>query len=169
MWADAHGLAELDWIEPSQCPYLPSANESIEQIHLNLRNGKKMEVEDLMNYILSFLENISKEEGKVAEELRIKELEQQDLLHELEISKLNAPEMMITTKQLIQVRKERRELKNDLQRIVILRRFADRQKSRNLDNEIRTLQKELKKTNDYQQYGKYKPRVLKNLKIGENK
>ena len=128
-----------------------------------------MEVEDLMNYILSFLENISKEEGKVAEELRIKELEQQDLLHELEISKLNAPEMMITTKQLIQVRKERRELKNDLQRIVILRRFADRQKSRNLDNEIRTLQKELKKTNDYQQYGKYKPRVLKNLKIGENK
>lgn len=42
MWADAHGLAELDWIEPSQCPYLPSANESIEQIHLNLRNGEEM-------------------------------------------------------------------------------------------------------------------------------
>ena len=36
------GLAEKDWIPPKKCPYLPSAEESIKQINLNLRNGEKM-------------------------------------------------------------------------------------------------------------------------------
>lgn len=36
------GLAEKDWIPPKKCPYLPSAEESIKQIKLNLRNGEKM-------------------------------------------------------------------------------------------------------------------------------
>lgn len=35
------GLAEPDWEEPKRCPYLPIANESIEQIKMNLRNGEK--------------------------------------------------------------------------------------------------------------------------------
>lgn len=30
------GLAEEDWIPPIKCPYLPSAEESIKQIKLNL-------------------------------------------------------------------------------------------------------------------------------------
>ena len=36
------GLAEPDWVEPKRCPYLATAEEYIEQIHLNLRNGEKM-------------------------------------------------------------------------------------------------------------------------------
>ena len=36
------GLAEKDWILPKKCPYLPSAEKSIKQIKLNLRNGEKM-------------------------------------------------------------------------------------------------------------------------------
>ncbi len=51
MRADAHGLCEPDWEEPSKCPYLPNVNESIEQIHLNLRNGEKMNFEDMLNTI----------------------------------------------------------------------------------------------------------------------
>lgn len=30
------GMAESDWQEPTKCPYLPSALESIKQIKLNL-------------------------------------------------------------------------------------------------------------------------------------
>lgn len=36
------GLAEPDWTEPQKCPYLTTVEEYIEQIHLNLRNGEKM-------------------------------------------------------------------------------------------------------------------------------
>lgn len=125
-----------------------------------------MEVEEILRYVLSFLDNIKSEEAKTTEELRIKELEQQDLLHELEISKLNACEMSQVTKQLVQVRKERRVIKNDLQKLVLLRRFAEKQKTRNLHTEINTLLKEINKTQNMQIYGKYQPRVLKNLKCG---
>ena len=45
------GLAEKDWIPPKKCPYLPSAEESIKQIKLNLRNGEKMKYEDMLNTI----------------------------------------------------------------------------------------------------------------------
>lgn len=38
------GLAEPDWEEPSKCPYLLTANESIEQIKMNLRNGEEMKI-----------------------------------------------------------------------------------------------------------------------------
>ena len=30
------GLAEKDWKEPQKCPYLPTAEDSIKQIKLNL-------------------------------------------------------------------------------------------------------------------------------------
>ena len=126
-----------------------------------------MKVEDLLNYILSFLQNTKKEEEKVADELRIKELEQQDLLHELEFSKLNACEMAQITKQLIQVRKERRTIKNDLEKMRLLRRFTERQNAKNLNGEITTLLHELKKVKNVQKYGKYQPRILKNLKCSE--
>ncbi len=126
-----------------------------------------MTAEELLNYILSFLKNTKSEEEKVTEELRIKELEQQDLLHELEISKLNACEMAYITKRLIQVRKERRKIKNDLEKIRLLRRFTERQNAKNLNGEIATLLHELKKVNNIQKYGKYKPRILKDLKCGK--
>lgn len=51
MRADAHGLAEPDWEEPSKCPYPPRVNESIRQIKLNLRNGEEMNLEDMLNTI----------------------------------------------------------------------------------------------------------------------
>ena len=35
------GLAELDWKEPEKCPYLPTAQESINKIWSNLRGDKK--------------------------------------------------------------------------------------------------------------------------------
>lgn len=126
-----------------------------------------MTVEELLNYILSFLKNTKSEEEKAKEELRIKELEQQDLLHELEISKLNACEMAHITKRLIQVRKERRIIKNNLEKIKLIRRFTEKQNEKNLNSEIATLLHELKKTKNKQKYGKYQPRVLKNLKCGK--
>lgn len=43
------GLAEKDWIPPKKCPYLPSADESIKQIKLNLRNGEKMKYRNKRN------------------------------------------------------------------------------------------------------------------------
>lgn len=37
------GLAEKDWTPPIKCPYLPSAEGSIEQIKLNL-GGKRWNI-----------------------------------------------------------------------------------------------------------------------------
>jgi len=38
------GLAEIDWEEPAKCPYLPTAQDSIRQIKINLGIQEKINI-----------------------------------------------------------------------------------------------------------------------------
>lgn len=79
-----------------------------------------MEIDDmqqsleLLNNIKNFFYNIEEIEKKLNTDLYNKEGERDDLLHEIELSKLNAIEIMSTYKRLEKVLQERRVIKDKI-------------------------------------------------------
>lgn len=125
-----------------------------------------MTVEEILILMKNFFDNVKKEQDDLIEELRIKELEQEDLLHEIELSKLNASETAKVVKRLKQVRIDRRIIKNDLERVKLIKSFTDKYNNKFITNEISMLLGELRKLGKIQITRKYKPRVIENLKCG---
>ena len=88
------------------------------------------------------------------------------MLHELELNNLNAVEITKVAIDLKRVRKERRIIKNDIERVKLIKSFTNKYNNRFITNEIKTLIKELYKLQRKQENRKYEPRILKNRKIG---
>ena len=103
----------------------------------------ELTVEEILVIMKNFFEGIEKEHSELIEELRNKELEQQDLLHELELNNLNAVEITKVAVNLKRVRKERRIIKNDIERIRLIKNFTDKYNNKFIGNEIKVLLKEL--------------------------
>ena len=72
-----------------------------------------MTVEDLLKLMLNFFQEIDKETKESYEKLSILDLKQQDILHYIEATTLNASGYSKVGKLLKQVRTERREIKNE--------------------------------------------------------
>ena len=104
----------------------------------------ELTVEEILIIMKNFFEGIGKEHSELLEELTNKELEQQDLLHELELSNLDAVEITKVAISLKKVRKERRVIKNDIERVKIIKNYTDKYNNRFIVNEINVLIKELK-------------------------
>lgn len=129
----------------------------------------ELTVEEILIIMKNFFEGIGKEHSELLEELTNKELEQQDLLHELELSNLDAVEITKVAIKLKKVRKERRVIKNDIERVKIIKNYTDKYNNRFIVNEINVLIKELKKLKKRQENRKYEPRILKDIKIQNGK
>lgn len=71
-----------------------------------------MTVEDLLKLMLNFFQEIDKETKESYEKLSILDLKQQDILHYIEATTLNASGYSKAGKLLKQVRTERRDLDN---------------------------------------------------------
>ena len=127
----------------------------------------ELTVEETLKIMKNFFEGIEQEHKELIEELTNKELEQQDLLHKLELNNLNAVEITRVAVDLKKVRKERRIIKNDIERIKLIKNFTDKYNNKFIGNEIKVLIKELYKLQKRQENRKYEPRILKNLEIGE--
>ncbi len=127
----------------------------------------ELTVEETLEIMKNFFEGIEQEHKELIEELTNKELEQQDLLHELELNNLNAVEITRVAVDLKKVRKERRIIKNDIERIKLIKNFTDKYNNKFIGNEIKVLIKELYKLQKRQENRQYEPRILKNLEIGE--
>lgn len=127
----------------------------------------ELTVEEILVIMKNFFEGIEKEYSELIEELTNKELEQQDLLHELELNNLNAVEITKVAVDLKKVRKERKIIKNDIERIRLIKNFTDKYNNKFIGNEINILLKELKRLKKRQENRKYEPRILKNIEIGE--
>ena len=121
-------------------------------------------VEEILTIMKEFFERIDNEHEKLLEELNTKELEQQDLLHILELNNLNAVEIMKVATALKATRKERRIIKNDIERINLIRNFTNKYNNKFIGNEIKMLLKELNKLKYIQKNRKYKLRILKDSK-----
>lgn len=129
----------------------------------------KMELtaEEILKVMKSFFEGIDIEHSNLLQELSDKEAEQQDLLHELELNNLNAVEITKVAIDLKKVRKERRTIKNDIERVKTIKSFTDKYNNKFITNEIKALIKELYKLEKRQSNRQYEPRILKDKKIGE--
>ena len=123
--------------------------------------------EEILKIMKSFFEEVEAEHSNLLQELANKEAEQQDLLHELELNNLNAVEITKVAIDLKRVRKERRTIKNDIERVKLIKNFTDKYNNKFITNEIKTLIKELYKLQRKQENRKYEPRILKDRKIGE--
>lgn len=119
-----------------------------------------------MNYFFTYIERTNSD---LKNELRIKELEQDDLLHEIELSKLNAFELSKVAVRLRNVRQERRLIKDKLEFISTLKGFADKYNNKLITGDIAQLLKNIRKLKDNWETRIYKTRVLEDLKISKMK
>ena len=119
-----------------------------------------------MNYFFTYIERTNLD---LKNELRIKELEQDDLLHEIELSKLNAFELSKVAVRLRNVRQERRVIKDKLEFISTLKGFADKYNNKLITGDIAQLLKNIRKLKDNWETRIYKTRVLEDLKISKMK
>jgi hypothetical protein len=119
-----------------------------------------------MNYFFTYIERTNSD---LKNELRIKELEQDDLLHEIELSKLNAFELSKVAVRLRNVRQERRVIKDKLEFISTLKGFADKYNNKLITGDIAQLLKNIRMLKENWDTRIYKTRVLEDLKISKMK
>ncbi len=119
-----------------------------------------------MNYFFTYIERTNSD---LKNELRVKELEQDDLLHEIELSKLNAFELSKVAVRLRDVRQERRVIKDKLEFISTLKGFSDKYNNKLITGDIAQLLKNIRILKENWDTRIYKTRVLEDLKISKMK
>lgn len=121
-----------------------------------------LEVEDLfMN-----LEDCKKQ---IEDQINIKEAEQEDYLHELELGKLNGIEIMGVSKSLIKTRKERRILKDKLELLKTIKGYTDKYINKGIIAETRQAIINIETLKSNQESREYTPRIVKGLKCAKKK
>ena len=124
---------------------------------------------DLLKNIKEFFYNIDETEKKLNTELYNKEGERDDLLHEIELSKLNAIEIMSTYKKLEKVLKERRIIKDKIELINTIKPYTSKFIMKGICAETDTTIKNIETLKSNQESRQYTPRVIKDLKCAKKK
>ncbi len=132
---------------------------------MNLRDEEKTGI--FLNELENFFENIDKELRQIDIEIQNKELERDDLLHEIELSNLNAIELSSTSRRLRKALQERRELKDARDYIYTLKGFSDKFITKGIIADSKQLIQNVENLNKSRNERKYTPRILKDLKIGK--
>lgn len=128
-----------------------------------------MKPEDLLKYMHEFFNSINQEKIEIQKEINLKEAEQQDLLHEIELSKLNAFELSKVAVRLRDVRQERRVIKDKIEFISTLKGFSDKYNNKLITGDIAQLLKNIRILKENWDTRIYKTRVLEDLKISKMK
>lgn len=132
-----------------------------------------MEIDDmqqsleLLNNIKNFFYNIEEIEKKLNTELYNKEGERDDLLHEIELSKLNAIEIMSTYKRLEKVLQERRVIKDKIDLISTIKPYTSKFITKGICAETDATIKNIETLKRNQENRQYTPRILKDLKCAK--
>lgn len=95
--------------------------------------------------------------------------EQEDYLHELELSKLNAVELFKLIKRMLDMRKRRRIAKNNVIALNVLKNLVNNYYKKGIGAEVKQTIENLKKLKVTQENLKYQVKVAEGLKIGEPK
>lgn len=127
------------------------------------------EIEKFVEEMNYFFTNIERINSNLKNQLRTKELEQDDLLHEIELSKLNAFELSKVATRLQKTRKERRDIKDKLEFIATIKSFSDKYNNKLITGDLINLLKNIKKLRENWTTRIYKTRVLEDLKISKMK
>lgn len=134
-----------------------------------------MEIDDmqqsleLLNNIKNFFYNIEEIEKKLNTDLYNKEGEKDDLLHEIELSKLNAIEIMSTYKRLEKVLQERRVIKDKIDLISTIKPYTSKFITKGICAETDATIKNIETLKRNQENRQYTPRVLQDLKCAKKR
>jgi len=127
------------------------------------------EVKLLMLEIEDLFMNLDEKKKEIENEICIKEAEQEDYLHELELSKLNGIEIMQVSKELIKVRRERRILKDKLELINTIKGYTDKYINKGIIADTRQAISNIDTLKSNQDAREYTPRIIKNLKCAKKR
>lgn len=123
----------------------------------------------LLNNINYFFKNIDTVEKQLATDLYNKEGERDDLLHEIELSKLNAIERMSIYSKLESVLKERRVIKDKIDLINTIKPYTTKFVMKGICGETQTTIRNIETLKGNQANRQYTPRILKDLKCAKVK
>ena len=128
-----------------------------------------MNEEEFLIEMKNFFENIDKLRLDLEEQIKETELARNDLLHELELAKLDGVGMMKVAKTLKEVLLERRKYKDELAKVMVLKALTDKYNNMLITGDIIKTLKELKDLKKKNEERKYKARRVRNLKCVEVK
>ena len=117
----------------------------------------------------NFFEGIDNLKKNVEQKIKEIEEERNDLLHELELSNLNAVEISKLSINLKKVLIERRKYKDELAKIMTIKGFTDKYNNKLIVGDLLNLIKNLKTLEQNKKSRIYTPRRIKNLKCANKK
>lgn len=123
----------------------------------------------LLEEIKCFFLNLKETEKKLIADLANKEAEFCDIYHEIELSDLNAVEIIKIHKQEKKVLQERRDLKNKIEFINTCKSYVNKFIEKGICGETEEVIKNIKTLQKNQQSKQYTPRILKDLKCAKKK
>lgn len=124
-----------------------------------------MNVEELMQYMLNLFNNTDKDLHREYEKLSQKDMELSDLDHYIEIHSLKSYELAKIGRLRKTLREERREIKNNIDTIEVVKKFTDKYNNKLITGDIIQSLKEqgvLKKKQENPIY-KYRTSILDRL------
>ena len=127
------------------------------------------EVKTLLLEIDNLFTNLDDLKKDIENKICIKEAEQEDYLHELELAKLNGIEIMKVSNALIKTRKERRILKNKLELLNTIKGYTDKYIMKGICGETNKTIQNIETLKSNQESRQYTPRVIQDLKCAKKK
>lgn len=130
------------------------------------------DIEDMRNLLLgieNLFMNLDGLKKEIEQQIILKEYEQDDYLHEFELGNLNALEISRVGKKVINVRKERRILKNKLELVNTLKGYADKYITKGITGDTKQALKNIENLKNIQANRNYTPKVIKDLKCAKSK
>lgn len=128
-----------------------------------------MNEEEFLIEMKNFFGNIDKLRLDLEKQIKETEFARNDLLHELELAKLDGVGMTKVAKTLKDVLIERRKYKDELAKVMILKELTDKYNNRLITGDIIKTLKDLKDLKKKNEERKYKARRVENLKCVEEK
>lgn len=127
------------------------------------------EVKALLLDMENLFMNLDNRKKELEDQINIKEAEQEDYLHELELAKLNGIEIMKVSNVLIKTRKDRRKLKDKLEIVKTLKGYTDKFINKGIIAETRQAISNIDTLKSNQESREYTPRIVKDLKCAKKK
>lgn len=128
-----------------------------------------MTEQEILIEMKNFFENIDTLRKDLEKEIKRVEQERNDLLHEIELGNLNAVELIKVAVVLRDVLKERRQYKDELDKVMTIKGFTDKYNNKLITGDIIQTIKNLKTLEKNKEQRKYRPRVIQDLKCVEAK
>jgi len=122
-----------------------------------------MNVIPLIKTILESFETLKYEMDSINQKIRDIHSEQDDLLHEVELTKFNACEGYQLSKELKKLRHKRRHYKDQEEQMDMIRGVINKYKW--IVNDLKPLVKLLEEKEDHQIHRQYTPKIRTNLKL----